>query len=490
MIELTPKLDETSGEALYMQLYHYIRDEIVAGRIPTNNRLPSIRRLSAHLGVSRTPVALAYDQLLAEGYIRSKPRSGFFAAEVETFTSSPPTSLVRSQSTVLPSLPRAYHAPQEEMVLYDFGYGSVDLESFPLTKWRKLMNRCLLPENSRLLLYGDLQGEPELRAEIATYLHQIRGVRCSPEQIVVGAGTYHSLDLLFQLLKKDVTCMAVEESVNDGVKALFEQFRFDCRPLRLESDGIQIEEVYASKAQAVYVTPSHQFPFGMTLSVNKRIKLLHWAKEQQAYIIENDYDGEFRYNGRPIPSLQSLDNDGRVVYVGTFSKALTPSFRLSYLVLPHALLEQFRFRRHSYDQLASPIFQKTLQLFMQSGDFERHMRKMRSLYHKKHDMLLQAIRHAFQGIADIIGVGSGLHILLRVRNGMSESQLVHTAKQKGVNVYPTSVYALEQELTATSTVLLGFGGLSETDIRAGIELLKRAWSADKIETCRARPIAE
>ncbi|MDQ0229163.1 GntR family transcriptional regulator/MocR family aminotransferase [Metabacillus malikii] len=341
------------------------------------------------------------------------------------------------------------------------------------------MNRCLLPENSRLLLYGDLQGDPELREEIATYLHQIRGVRCSSEQIIIGAGTYHSLDLLFQLLKRDVSCMAVEKSVNNGVKALLEQFRFDLHPLHLESDGIRIEEVYNSKAQAVYVTPSHQFPFGMTLSVNKRIKLLNWAKEHNAYIIENDYDGEFRYNGRPIPSLQSLDNDERVVYVGTFSKVLTPSFRISYLVLPHTLLEQFRLGRHSYDQLASPIFQKTLQLFMQSGDFERHMRKMRSLYHKKHDILLQAIRHVFQDInIDIIGTGSGLHILLRVRNGMNETQLVQTAKQKGVIVYPTSIYTLKQELTATPTVLLGFGGLSEMDIRTGIELLNKAWSAE------------
>ncbi|XEC96016.1 PLP-dependent aminotransferase family protein [Paenibacillus tarimensis] len=471
MIELTPKLDETSGEALYMQLYRYIRGEIAAGRIPANNRLPSIRRLSSHLGISRTPVALAYDQLLAEGYIRSQPRSGFFAAEIEAIAASP----LNSRVAVPPSLPRAYHASLEEPVRYDFGYGSVDLLSFPLTKWRKLMNRCLLSENSRLLLYGDLQGEPELRAEIAAYLHQIRGVRCLPEQIVVGAGTYHSLDLLFQLLKADVTCMAVEESVNNGVKSLLEQFRFDCRSLRLESDGVRIEEVYASRAQAVYITPSHQFPFGMTLSVNKRMKLLRWARERQGYIIENDYDGEFNYNGRPIPSLQSLDEDGRVVYVGTFSKSLTPSFRISYLVLPPALLEQFRLRRHSYDQLASPIFQKTLQLFMQSGDFERHMRRMRSLYHKKHDVLLQAVRQVFQGVAEIIGAGSGLHILLRIRNGMSETELVHTAKQAGVNVYPTSVYALEPEQTAACTVLLGFGGLTEEEIRAGIGLLKRAW---------------
>lgn len=483
MIELTPKLDESASEPVYLQLYRFIREEMKAGRIPAHVRLPSIRKLSAHLGVSRTPVALAYDQLIAEGYVRSSPRSGLFAAELETpnvSNGAQADQAGRRTAEVPQSPPRAYHAsPQDsDEIRYDFGYGSIDLASFPLAKWRRLMNRCLLPENSRLLLYGDLQGEAELRSEIAAYLYQIRGVRCKPEQIVVGAGTYHSLDLLFQLLKEDMSCIAAEEAVNDGVKALLEQYRFQVRPARLEPDGIRLEDVQRSGAQAVYVTPSHQFPFGMTLSAGKRIRLLNWAKERQAYIIENDYDGEFRYGGRPIPSLQSMDDDGRVVYVGTFSRALTPSFRLSYLVLPLSLLERFRRRSHSYDQLASPIFQKTLQLFMESGDFERHMRKMRSLYHKKHDALLQAVRSLFPTGVDIVGAGSGLHILLRVGNGMSEAELVRSARLAGVGVYPTSAYALVPEHAERSTVLLGFGGLSDADIRFGAESLAAAWNVD------------
>lgn len=474
-MEFTLILDESSNEPLYMQLYDYIRKEIASGRIATNQKLPSIRSLSEYLRISRTPVALAYDQLLAEGYIRSQPRSGFFAVEVEHFKSSPPAKDLDRSLVEAPSVLHSYHASQNEQVDYDFAYGRIDLSSFPLTKWRKLMNHVLLPENSRLLLYGDVQGELELRAEIAAYLHQNRGVRCSPEQIVVGAGTYHSLDLLFQLIKEDVTHIAVEQAVNDGVHTLLKQFRFTCHPLRLESDGIRIEDVYDSSAQAVYVTPSHQFPFGMTLSVNKRIKLLNWARERQVFIIENDYDGEFRYNGRPIPSLQSLDEHGRVIYAGTFSKALTPAFRLSYLVLPPVLLERFRQRKISYDQLASPIFQKTLQLFMKTGDFSRHMRKMRSLYHKKHDALLQAVHEEFQHNVDIIGAGSGLHILLQVNNWMREIELVETARKAGVKVYPTSNYALEARFKEETTVLLGFGGLSEVEIRAGVHLLGQAW---------------
>ncbi|CAM3591264.1 PLP-dependent aminotransferase family protein [Marinicrinis lubricantis] len=476
MNELIPVLDPASDEALYMQLYRYVRDEITAGRIHPYQKLPSIRNWAAYLRISRTPVALAYEQLLAEGYIQSRARSGFFVSPLENI----PIHSTHEKRTDTPSpstaVHRMYHASYDELVLYDFGYGSIDISSFPLTNWRRLMNECLRPENSRFLMYGDLQGEYELREEIAAYLHQNRGVRCSPEQIVIGAGTYHSLDLLFQLLQDQLTRIAAEGSVNDGVKALLTQSRLQLLPIALEQDGIRTEDLHASGVQAVYVTPSHQFPFGMTMSISKRQKLLQWAKEHHAYIIENDYDGEFRYSGRPIPSLQSLDEDERVVYVGTFSKALTPSFRISYLVLPPALLHLFQSKNHSYDQFASPLFQKALHLFMASGDFDRHMRKMRRLYAKKHDVLLKAVRDAFGEKAEVIGSGSGLHILLKILNGMSETELIHAALQKGVKVYATSVYALAPAMQMQSTVLLGFGGLSEEHITAGVYLLKQAWS--------------
>lgn len=471
MLQLTPKLDETSGEALYTQLYHYIRGEMIAGRIPAHARLPSIRRLAATLGVSRTPVALAYDQLLAEGYLISKPRSGLFAAELELGSGLQATG----QNSGTPSPSRAYHASHTESVRFDFGYGSVDVHHFPWTKWRRLLNQCLLPENSHMLLYGDWQGETELRAQIANYLHQTRGVRCTPDQIIIGAGTYHSLDLLFQLIKDEVSTLAIEAAVNDGVKSLLRQYPFHCHPLALEDDGISIHDVFQSNANCVYVTPSHQFPFGMTLSAGKRMKLLKWAVEQNAYLIENDYDGEFRYGTRPIPSLQSLDDNGRVIYLGTFSRILSPSFRLSYLVLPLTLMERFWTKQHSYDQLASPIFQKTLLLFMESGDFDRHMRKMRTLYHRKHDVLLDELKRHFPSSATVIGAGSGLHVLLQLHNGKSEAELIDAAHRMGVKIYPTSVYALSPESVLPATVLLGFGGLSEEEIRMGVRLLAKAF---------------
>jgi len=485
MLELTFQLRDDAADPLYIQLYLYIKEEIVTGRIAAGDKLPTVRTLSASLGISRTPVALAYEQLLAEGYVTSKPRTGLYAAALDPAAARPSaarkgsaTDAGSKESLIKPTSPtllRAYHAPPGTESKYDFGYGTVDLDRFPLTKWKRLLNRCFLPENSRVLLYGDYEGEPELRKEISEYVHQIRGVHCSPEQVIIGAGTYHSLDLLLQLIHSEVTTIAAEAAVNDGIRAMLERTGLTIAPLELEQDGVKLEDVYSSGAQAVYLTPSHQFPYGMTLSVGKRLQLLEWASQTGAYLIENDYDGEFRYSGRPIPALQGLDNNGRVVYVGTFSKALIPSLRLSYLILPPALLERFRSRKHSYDQLASPIFQKTLQLFMESGDFERHMRKMRNVYGGKHDQLVSAIRAYFGHHAEIIGSGSGLHLLIRMRTGLNEQELVHNAKLAGVHVYPTSVYALSPELASPSTVLLGFGGLKEADITAGIARLSTAW---------------
>lgn len=494
-MELTPHLDPHSSEAMYMQLYRSIRDDILSGAIPAGARLPSIRALCSRLGVSRSPVALAYEQLQAEGYLLSRPRSGLFAVPLQEAEApqkehelgrGAPSRIAEGAADVSApeqaappaGPPRAYHAGPGQLGRFDFGYGAVDLSAFPLARWRRLSNRSMLPENGRLLLYGDLQGEAGLRERIAAYLHQTRGVRCRPEQIVIGAGTYHSLDLLFQLLEGEVAAIAAEEAVNDGIRTLFRRFGFTgsrCLPLPLEADGISLAPLRSCQVQAVYVTPSHQFPYGVILSAAKRLGLLRWAREQNVYIIENDYDGEYRYGGRPIPALQGLDPDGRVVYTGTFSRVLTPALRISYLVLPPRLLNRFRQGCHSYDQLASPLVQDTLYRFMESGDLERHMRRMKVLYHKKHDALLEAVRCHLAGKAEAIGAGSGLHILLRHLGGMDEAELIRRAAARSVLVYPASVYALEPARAAKSTVLLGFGCLSEEEIREGVRLLDEAW---------------
>jgi GntR family transcriptional regulator / MocR family aminotransferase len=263
--------------------------------------------------------------------------------------------------------------------------------------------------------------------------------------------------------------------VNTGVSAMLRQSRLQVIPLSLETDGIQPNELEDTQAQAVYVTPAHQFPYGMTLSATKRVRLLQWAMKNQTYIIENDYDGEFRYSGRPIPALKSMDDGDRVIYIGTFSRALMPAFRLSYLILPEELLRRFHHDQHSYDQLASPIFQMTLQQFMSSGDLARHLKRIRGLYQRKHDALMTVIRQLLGNRVEVIGAGSGLHILLRILNGMNECELLDAAMLAGVRVYPITEYSWSPEKAPQSTILLGFGGLTEDEIIQGVERLAEAW---------------
>jgi len=494
MTDLTPSIDEQSDEPIYVQLYRYIRQEMNEGRIAAGVKLPSVRQLAARLGISRTPVALAYDQLQAEGYVRSVPRSGLYT---EMLPSDGLDRQSRGRSALhqhggegaqsnLARAGRETDAPMRSLQMeIDFGYGAVDWSRFPAAAWRKQLNRCLQPEDGRLFRYGELGGEPELREQIASYLHRTRGVRCQPDSIVIGAGTYQSLDLVLQLIGDTGKPfrIASEEAVNEGVKRLFARHRAEVKPIDLESDGISTEQLNDSEVQAIYVTPSHQFPLGMTLSAPKRMKLLLWASSSGAFIIENDYDGEFRYSGRPIPALQAMDNHGCVAYIGTFSRALTPSFRLSYAVLPPVLMERFLLGHHSYDQLASPLLQQAMGLFMESGGFGSHMRSMRALYQRKRDVLLQTLRECFDigGQVKLLGEQSGLHLLVSfddegaIDGSCSEEKLIAQAAQAGIRVYPVSRYWLREEDAPRSTVMLGFGGLTEQEIAEGIRRLSEVW---------------
>ncbi|GFN30774.1 MocR-like pyridoxine biosynthesis transcription factor PdxR [Paenibacillus xylaniclasticus] len=489
MIELTPTIDEHAVDPIYVQLYRYLRQEMTEGRIEAGARLPSVRKLAQRLAISRTPIVLAYEQLQAEGYIRSVPRSGLFT-EVLPQAHIQPRSYCAASDVCREGITGSIGSIAAELYagkavrsgqsVIDFGYGAVDWSRFPAGAWRRQLNRCLQPDDGRMFRYGEPTGEPELREQIASYLHRNRGVRCDPSSIVIGAGTYQSLDLVLQLIGASGERMhiASEEAVNDGVQRLFDRHRAVVYPVKLSQDGLHVEQLAdMAPVHAAYVTPSHQFPIGMTLSAPKRMKLLQWAVSNGAFIIENDYDGEFRYAGRPIPALQAMDEYGCVAYIGTFSRALTPSFRLSYAVLPPELLKRFHARGHSYDQLASPLLQQAMAMFMESGGFGKHMRAMRSLYQRKRDTLLNALCESFPigKTVRIAGEGSGLHMLL-TWEGKEEGVMINRAEQLGVRVYPVSCYWLQQLDAPRSTVLLGFGGLTEEQILEGVRLLRRAWT--------------
>ncbi|SER55138.1 GntR family transcriptional regulator / MocR family aminotransferase [Gracilibacillus ureilyticus] len=464
MNEITPPLDHQSKQPLYLQISDYFKQEIVRGKIKAMEKLPSKRVLANHLGISLNTVQAAYEQLRAEGFIKSEERKGLYVQEIEGgqyFESTPHYS----QQTPSRSENTEY--------LIDFNSGKVDLDQFPYHLWRKLTTEALYEENSMLLQMGDPQGEYSLRTEIAAYLYQSRGVNCSPEQIVIAAGTQQLVGLLSILIGPDYH-YALEDPGFHRTKQVLKDYRITTVPISLDQSGISVKELLVSQAKVVYVTPSHQFPNGMVMPISRRMELLKWARETGSFIIEDDYDGEYRYKGKPIPSLQGLDRHGSVIYLGTFSKSLIPSIRTSYAVLPPALTKKYQVQLTIYKQTVSRFHQDTLYKFMQRGHYQRHLNKMRALYRKKHNILLNAIEKKMGESVKVIGENAGLHILLRVCNGMTEEQLIKSASEKSVKVYPTSIYH-DKRLNGEPEILMGFGGLAIEEIEEGIQILKEVW---------------
>lgn len=465
MLEITPNLN--NEEPLYLQLYNYLKAEIQHGNIVANTKLPSQRSLAKHLQISRNTVDAAYQQLLAEGYVWSKEREGLYVAALEKGYFQMSSSLFESPLLV----------PQPEQKLstikYDFNYGDINLKDFPYKIWRKLTMQSLDEENANLFLYGDPQGELELRKHIASYLYEARGVQCSADQIVIGAGLQHLMGIVCNLIGRN-ELFAMEDPGYYRVRYLLKDHGIKVKPIPLDDQGIQIDHLRNSNIKAVYVTPSHQFPIGTVMPIARRLELLEWAKTEDAYIIEDDYDGEFRYAGKPIPALQGLDSNDHVIYMGTFSKSLIPSIKLSYMVLPRKLIHLFK-RNSYYVQTVSRHHQHTLQLFMESGHWERHLNKSRNGYRRRYEALIKAIHQIVGDKVKLYGASSGLHILLEPNNKMSEEELIETARLKGVKVYPTSIFYASPSEIQSAKVLLGFANLEEAAIERGIELLEAAW---------------
>lgn len=468
MLEITPNLHGNHSTPYYLQLYQFIRDEISEGRFLPGTRLPSIRQCAEHLRLSRNTIETAYQQLLAEGYLISRPRLGLFVAEIEQDFSKQAGKAHTVFQQTSPFVPATSFR-------YDFRNGEIDVNHFPLAVWRRLTHQCLTEEENHLLHYGDPQGEIGLRLEIAKYLHQSRGVKCRPEQIVIGAGIQYLLGLLCQLFQPDISAIAVEEPGYVGAKSVFQNHRMKLYPIPLEEDGLHLGELGSSGARAVYITPSHQFPCGMVLPIAKRIKLLQWAEANDGVIIEDDYDGEFRYYQKPIPSLQGLDHTGRVIYLGTFSKSLLPGIRMSYMILPERLLEVYHQRFANYEQTVSRIHQRTVQLFMEQGHWGRHIRKMRVLYQRKLDILVDSVQQEMADWARLIGTDAGLHVLLELTRHVPLDECLARAEQLQVKVYPTSPLWLSPFPYQLPTLMLGYGSVPEANIREGIRRLAKAF---------------
>lgn len=464
MNELTIPLKEDSKEHLYQQIYNYIKNEIRKGSLSAGQRLPSTRGLAEHLQVSRSTVDFAYGQLLSEGYIESRPYKGHFVCEITKLYHHAPISNSQERDK------------REAEAAFDFSPNNIDITAFPFSTWKRISKDALMDEERNVFELGASKGDKRLRNAICGYLHGSRGVECAPEQIIVGAGNDYLLMLLQKILGTNRK-IAVENPAYVRAARIFASGGYEVTPVDLDANGMRIDLLLESGAQIAYITPSHQFPTGVIMPIGRRMEILSWAKEEEErYIIEDDYDSEFRYKGMPIPSLQASDGSGKVIYLGTFSKSIAPAIRISYMVLPKPLLDIYEEKLWFISSTVSRIDQAILYKFIEEGHFERYLNKMRKLYKGKHDLLLEQMkpfRRAFQ----IRGEYAGLHILLEDRRGWSEGKLLETAQKEECRVYGMSDYMLTERKQGhgPGTVIIGYAALTEKQIIEGTDRLKKAW---------------
>ena len=465
---MTIELHADSDKCLYEQIYDYIKTEIRDGKLLAGERLPSTRSLAEYLQVARSTVEYAYEQLLSEGYVESRPYRGYFVCAMEElFHMVEPRKLsVREQEGSGQGQARGRWE-------YNFSPHEIDMSGFPFGVWKRITKNILTYGNSDLFARGEAQGDCDLRETISRYLHASRGVNCEPEQIIVGAGNDYLLMLLEKILGQHVR-IAMENPTYIRTYRIFQSFAYRIVTVDMDESGMRPDRLTEENVSAAYVMPSHQFPMGTVMPIGRRMELLKWASgAPDRYLIEDDYDSEFRYYGKPIPALLASDKQGKVIYIGTFSKAIAPAIRISFMVLPQPLLERYREECSFYSCTVSRIDQRILNEFIRDGYFERHLNKMRKIYRAKQELLLRCLE-PFKSEYTISGENTGLHLLLTAKGDVTEAELIERAEQEGVKVYGLSENMVEAS-SGKATVLIGFGGLTREQITEGIERLKKAW---------------
>ena len=468
MVHLTTALDAASDVPLYEQLYRSLAAEMRTGAVPAGTRMPGKRRLAAELSVSVNTVDAAYQMLAAEGYLEARERSGFYVQEY----------LALPESAAPAAPPKAEAVPKQRPIRYDLSTRGVDPGLFPFRTWARLQKE-LLYSAPELLTPGDARGDAALRQALAGYLAEYRGVQCDPEQLVVGAGLEYLLGLLAPLLPGPA---AVETPGYPRARQVLENNGVPCRCLPVDADGLSLTALSASDAAVCYVTPSHQFPTGVTMPAGRRAELLHWAARApgRRYIIEDDYDSEFRFDTRPLPSLQGMAGaDGPVVYLSTCSRSLAPGIRIAYMVLPRQLLGAWQAKYRLYSGTVGRFEQQTLARFITGGYFTRHLARERTAYKARRDALVAALRTFFAPEElTLAGLHTGLHLLAQLKDPPPDAALRAAARQYGVRCSLLSDYDLTGTAhSAAGTLVLGYGSLPDADCAAAGERLKKLCTA-------------
>ena len=470
-------IDKNSKVPLYLQLYEQLKASIVDGVMKKGARLTATRTLASQLSISRNTVENAYQLLVTENYITGRVGSGYTVSDVANQLFAKKREGQNGGGAGNGAAARGTSDPDQEVITIDFNYSNIDNDLFPYNKWKSYYIKVLNSVKSiKLTSYNEAQGELILRKELKTYLHRLRGIDCDLSQIIVCCGFTFSVEKIFKLLPRSVNTIAIEDPSSDLARSAFSKLGLNFEYIKVfPKNESFVEDVRASKADIVYITPSHQCPLGLTMPLEKRLGLLDWAYENNAYILEDDYDYEFNYGTNPVPSLQSLDRQGRVIYIGSFSKVFSPSLRTNYLVMPDHLIEKY-YEVYRDVQAASPwLQQETLALFMHEGQLERHIRKSFKIYKERRDLVLKLIQSMFGKKAEVMGGKNGTYFILRVKLGMTQYELIERARRKGVRIYSTYQFWANREDAPSDAVLIGFGMLDGDNITKGFLLLKEAW---------------
>ena len=428
---------------LYIQIYEYFKNEIINGTYKAHSKLPSKRNLAKEYNISLNTVDNAYSKLLEEGFIYSKERQGFFVSDV-------------GELYVLDSKP-IHITKEEENIEYDFSYSGVS-EEFPYKIFKKISSNIF--DNKDILEKVDYQGYLPLRTQISEYLDKSRGFKAEPSQIVISSGSEYLFQIIFKLISGK---FGIEDPGYNMLSNIMDTNDINYEFIPVDKNGRDLTKLKKSKADFCVITPAHQFPTGVIMNMQRRVELLNMKKIK--YVIEDDYDSEFKYSKRPVPALKSIDVNDKVIYIGSFSKSISPSFRVSFMVLPFDLVEKYNKIFKFFICPVSIMVQKMLTTFIETGEFEKHLNRMRKIYSKKRQLLIDMLSERKD--ITIRGADAGLHIVLEYPKSYSEEYIVKKAKEKKIKVYGLGSYGTKREIPS---ILLGFATLSEEKLKEGVKL--------------------
>lgn len=462
---LTYSFADIGSDSLYEHLYKCIKSDIITGILRPGEKMPSKRSFAKNLGISVITVENAYEQLISEGYLYSIAKKGFFVSDLNNLTKERPLK-VSVETVKMTSGKTRYVA--------DFASNRVPKDQFPFSIWSKLLRECLNEYQESLLISSPSGGSLELRGAIVEYLKEFRGMHVDPEQIIIGAGTESLYGQIVQLLGHD-KIYGVEDPGFLKMAQVYEANAVTCKYIPFEKDGISIEELVKQGVQVAHTSPSHHFPTGVVTPISKRYELLGWAaKDDSRYIIEDDYDSEFRFVGKPIPTLQSIDTMEKVIYLNTFSKSIANTFRISYMVLPKQLVNRYYEKLSFYSCPVTTLIQFSLAKFIQDGYFEKHINRMRNYYRKQRDLLVDAIHNSeLARIAAISEEDAGLHFLLHLKLNCSDQEWKERMERRGIRMCALSEYYKMQENKTEHIFVINYSSLTEEQILEAVALINQ-----------------